>query len=110
MVESTKSTTVAMSAASRSGKGKALLLPQQVVASPETGLEYRIDSFLRQGGVGQAHPAARVRPSRTVPRIVAVKASEHIDGWVREAYFGQLLEGLPRAIRVFDAFPLTRED
>jgi serine/threonine protein kinase len=110
MAEGTKSTTVAMSAASRSGRGKALLLPQQVVASPETGLQYRIDSFLGQGGFGQAYLATRTRPSRTVPRIVAVKASEHIGGWVREAYFGQLLEGLPRAIRVFDAFPLTQED
>jgi serine/threonine-protein kinase len=32
--------------------------------------------------------------------------STHIDGWLREAYFGQLLDGHPRAIRVFDTFPL----
>src|SRR5207247_8677998 len=30
------------------------------------------------------------------------------DGWLREAYFGQLLDGHPRAIRVFDTFPLLR--
>src|SRR5260370_37372317 len=39
-----------------------------------------------------------------------MKASEHIAGWLREAYFGQLLEGHVHAIRVFDAFPLTRPD
>jgi len=106
---STKATTLPMSAAARS-RGKALLLPQQVVESPETKLQYRIDGFLGQGGFGQAYLATRLTRSSAVPSIVAMKASEHIDGWLREAYFGQLLEAHPRAIRVFDAFPLARED
>ena len=46
--------------------------------------------------------------SLSVPSVVAIKVSEHIDGWLREAYFGQLLAGHPRAIRVFDAFPCAR--
>ena len=33
-----------------------------------------------------------------------------MDGWIREAYFGQLLDGHPRAIGVFDQFPLMRAD
>jgi protein kinase-like protein len=41
-----------------------------------------------------------------VPEIVCIKISHRIDGWLREAYFGQLLDDHPRAIRVFDAFPL----
>ena len=41
---------------------------------------------------------------------MCIKASERIDGWLREAYFGQLLDDHPRAIRVFDAFPLLRPD
>jgi serine/threonine-protein kinase len=45
-----------------------------------------------------------------VPQVVCVKASEHIDGWLREAYFGQLLDDHPRAIRVYDTFPLPRPD
>jgi serine/threonine protein kinase len=105
-----KDTTLPMSAASRSARGKALLLPQQVVTSPETKLQYRIDSLLGQGGFGQAYLATRLTRSREVPRVVAVKASIHIDGWVRETYFGRILEGNTRAIRVYDAFPLTRED
>jgi serine/threonine protein kinase len=106
----TKATTVPFSAASRAGRGKALLLPQELVTSPETKLQYRVDSLLGQGGFGQAYLARRMTPSRTVPTVVALKASAHIDGWLREAYFGRLLEGNPRAIRVFDAFPLTRAD
>jgi serine/threonine-protein kinase len=105
-----RATTLPMSAASRSARGKALLLPQQVVTSPETKLQYRIDSLLGQGGFGQAYLATRLTRSREVPRVVAVKASVHIDGWVREAYFGRILEGNDRAIRVYDAFPLTQED
>jgi serine/threonine-protein kinase len=105
-----KATTVAMSAATRAARGKALLLPQQVVTSPSTKLQYRIESLLGQGGFGQAYLAKRITRSRDVPAVVALKASEHLDGWLREAYFGQILEGQARAIRVFDAFPLTRED
>ncbi len=85
-----------------------LLQPQQVIASPETGLQYRIERLLGAGGFGQAYLARRVGYARLVPPIVCVKASEHIDGWVREAYFGQLLDGHPRAISVFDTFPYLR--
>src|SRR6187401_601021 len=99
-----RATTVAMSAAGRAARGKALLLPQQLVTSPETKLLYRVDSLLGQGGFGQAYLATRITRSRDVPRVVALKASEHIDGWLREAYFGRILEGNDRAIRVFDAF------
>ena len=105
-----KATTLAMSAATRAARGKALLLPQQVVTSPETKLQYRIDSLLGQGGFGQAYLAKRITRSREVPSVVALKASEHIDGWLREAYFGRILEGHARAIGVFDAFPLACDD
>ena len=105
-----RATTVGMSAATRARRGKALLLPQQVITSPDTLTRYRIDSLLGQGGFGQAYLAKRMTASRTVPSVVAIKASEQMDGWLREAYFGQLLAGHPRAIRVYDTFPLVRDD
>ena len=43
-----------------------------------------------------------------VPATVCIKVSRRIDGWLREAYIGQLLDGHPRAVAVFDAFPLMR--
>jgi serine/threonine-protein kinase len=52
--------------------------------------------------------AARLGRSPEVPEIVCIKVSVRIDGWLREAYFGQLLDGHPRAIRVYDTFPLLR--
>ena len=45
-----------------------------------------------------------------MPATVCIKVSTRKDGWLREAYFGQVLDGHERAIRVFDAFPLVRAD
>ena len=87
-----------------------LLGPTQVIASPETRLQYRVERLLGEGGFGQVYLARRLGRSAVVPAIVCIKISERIDGWLREAYFGQLLDGHPRAIRVFDAFPLMRPD
>jgi serine/threonine-protein kinase len=83
-----------------------LLETDQVITSPETQLQYRIERFLGQGGFGQVYLARRLGRSTLVPEIVCIKVSQRIDGWLREAYFGQLLDGHPRAIRVFDTFPL----
>jgi serine/threonine protein kinase len=91
-------------------RGGQLLVSGQVVESPETGLRYHIDRLLGEGGFGQAYLATRRGTSRDVPRTVCIKVSPRVDGWIREAYFGQLLDGHPRAIRVFDLFPLMRAD
>jgi serine/threonine-protein kinase len=87
-----------------------LLRPSQLIASPETRLRYRIERLLGEGGFGQAFLATRLGRSSLVPAEVCIKASERMDGWVRESYFGQLLDGHPRAIRVYDTFPLMRPD
>ncbi len=92
------------------GQARQLLGPTQVIASPETRLQYRIERLLGEGGFGQVYLARRLGRSMVVPGIVCIKISERIDGWLREAYFGQLLDGHPRAIRVFDTFPLLRPD
>ena len=87
-------------------RGERLLSIAQVIGSPETELEYEVERLLGQGGFGQVYLARRRGRSTLVPDLVCIKVSRHIDGWLREAYFGRLLDGHPRAIRVFDAFPL----
>ena len=87
-----------------------LLAAGETVLSPESGARYQIEGLLGEGGFGQVFRARRLVPSRRVPAVVCIKASLHIDGWVREAYFGRLLDGEPRAIRVYDAFPLMAGD
>jgi serine/threonine-protein kinase len=91
-------------------RGEPLLRSAEIVSSPETGLGYRIERLLGEGGFGQVYLANRIGRSSTVPETVCIKVSRRIDGWLREAYFGQLLDAHPRAIRVFDAFPLLRPD
>jgi len=86
------------------------LAPGQSVRSPETRLEYRVSHLLGKGGFGQVYLARRLGRSQTVPAELCIKASDNIDGWLREAYFGRLLDGHPRAIRIYDAFPLLRAD
>jgi len=84
------------------------LLPvAHVITSPETQLSYQIEGLLGQGGFGQVYLARRLGRSSAVPEVLCIKVSQRIDGWLREAYFGQLLDGHPRAIHVFDAFPIT---
>jgi serine/threonine protein kinase len=85
-----------------------LLEAMQVIASPETRLEYQVERLLGEGGFGQVYLARRRGRSTVVPEIVCIKISRRIDGWLREAYFGQLLDDHPRAIRVYDAFPWVR--
>jgi serine/threonine protein kinase len=87
-----------------------LVQPREVLTSPETLLRYRIDRMIGQGGYGQVFLATRQGRSETVPDVVCIKVSSRIDGWLREAYFGQLLDDHPRAIRVYDTFPKLRPD
>ena len=84
------------------------LVPGQLIESPESHLQYRVERLLGEGGFGQAYLAHRAGKSAAIPETVCIKVSSRIDGWLREAYFGQLLDGHPRAIRVYDAFPLMR--
>jgi serine/threonine protein kinase len=85
-----------------------LLDPGQKIVSPESGVTYHVERLIGAGGFGQAYLARRSGRGEGATPIVCIKASEHIEAWVREAYFGQLLEGHPRAIGVLDKFPLLR--
>ena len=81
------------------------LSPAQLIISPDTRLTYRVDRLLGQGGYGQVYLVKRLGKSSVVPASLCLKVSPHKEAWLREAYFGQVLDGHPRAVRVFDAFP-----
>jgi serine/threonine-protein kinase len=81
-----------------------------VLTSPDTGHAYRIGRLLGEGGFGQVYLARRIGRARGVPSEVCLKLSTRMDGWLREAYFGQLLAAHPRAIQVYDCFPVRQPD
>ena len=96
--------------ASGGAEREPLLRRNDEIASPATALRYQIDRLIGQGGFGQVFTARRLGRSRTVPAALCIKASRRMDAWIREAYFGQLLTGHPRAIAIYDAFVITAAD
>ena len=77
--------------------------------SSETGRSYRLDRLIGKGGFGEVYLATPT-PAAGVPAQVCIKISNRLTAWLREAYFAELLEREPRALRVFDRFAESNGD
>jgi serine/threonine protein kinase len=74
--------------------------------SCESGRTYHLHQLIGKGGFGEVY-LATVTPAQGLPPQVCVKISERISAWLREAYFAELLDREPRALRVYDKFPIV---
>ena len=71
--------------------------------SSESGRTSHLERLIGRGGFGEVYLATPT-PALGLPSQVCVKISDRISGWLREAYFAELLAGEERALRVFDRF------
>ena len=71
--------------------------------SSESGRTYRLEKRIGKGGFGEVYLATTIG-GPALPGQVCVKISDRMSGWLREAYFADLLAREDRALRVFDRF------
>src|SRR3954463_15606999 len=75
----------------------------QTAHSSESGRTYHLGRLIGKGGFGEVYLATPT-PQDGLPAQVCIKITDRLSGWLREAYFAELLYREPRALKVFDRF------
>ena len=80
--------------------------PAPARTTPPQQVAYDIGTVIGRGGFGVAHRAIRrsLTTGEALPCCVKFIEPSQIGSWHREAYFGELLRGVPHVIQVLDTF------
>jgi serine/threonine protein kinase len=76
--------------------------------SSESNRTYRVDRLVGKGGFGEVYLASTASGPGPGTRV-CIKITERLVGWLREAYFAELLASEQRALRIFDRFVEVRD-
>jgi serine/threonine protein kinase len=75
----------------------------QRIKSPVSGTVYEVDNYLGEGGFGIVYGIHEVAGA-SGGMDLCIKFTQDQASWHREAYFGEILTGNDRAIRVIESF------
>lgn len=88
------------------------LRPGQVVNNTTSLRRYRVRNQIGIGGFGAVYRVKQIAGGRRFAGELCLKVAAGPDAWHREAYFGDLLSGVPGVVRVYESFawapPRTR--
>lgn len=87
-----------------SGLGLPTLSVGDKVINPPANRAYRVGRPLGEGAFGAAYRVTQVAGRPKFPGSLCLKIAATPHAWHREAYFGQLLRDVSRAIAVHDSF------
>lgn len=81
------------------------LSPGTLVSSHVNGRRFRVKKFLGVGGFGATYRVSEVAGTANSQNPeYCLKITGEPTGWYREAYFGDMLNGISRVIQVYEAF------
>jgi hypothetical protein len=85
----------------------------QRIRNGENGRAYLVGDRVGQGGFGVVYRAEQASGDALDSKELCLKVCGDVSSWHCEAYFGQLLQGESRVVKVFDSFawiPRTKDD
>lgn len=76
----------------------------EIIFDGSSDRSYRVGRSLGRGGCGAAYQVTQIGGRPRLKGRLCLKVAVETAAWHREAYFGELLKGVPRAVAIHDTF------